>query len=74
MYKSDIPIGHKRYISLETAIHNITVGDNSKHESEFFIIRCFKKGTLHIIFKDEDLWHRFNIAATEGKMMLGNGQ
>lgn len=39
-------------------------------ESEFFKIRFFKKGTLHLFFKDEDLWMRFNIAAAKGKNWL----
>lgn len=59
-------------LSLEKAVSFVKVGDNSWHESEFFKFRCFKKGTLHIVFKDEDLWARFNLAVCEGKNMLGN--
>lgn len=29
-------------------------------ESEFFEIRFYKKGTLHLKFKDEELWNRLN--------------
>lgn len=29
-------------------------------ESEFFKIRFFKKGTIHLTFLDEDLWNLFN--------------
>jgi hypothetical protein len=41
---------------------------DSKCESEFFSLRFFKKGTLHLIFKDEALWARFNqfVAAERG--------
>lgn len=60
------------HLSLQRAIQFVRVGDNSLHESEFFQFRCYKKGTLHIIFKDEDLWARFNIAASEGKKILGS--
>jgi hypothetical protein len=35
-------------------------GGDSKCESEFFSLRFFKKGTLHLTFKDEQLWQRFN--------------
>lgn len=59
------------HLSLQKAIKFVRVGDNSLHESEFFQFRCHKKGTLHIIFKDEDLWAKFNIAASEGKKILG---
>ena len=58
-------------MSLEKAISFVSVGDNSLHESEFFKFRCFKKGTLHIIFKSDDLWARFNLAVNEGKKQLG---
>lgn len=29
-------------------------------ETEFFRIRCYKKGTMHFEFKSEDLWAKFN--------------
>ena len=58
-------------MSLEKAISFVRVGDSSLHESAFFNFRCYKKGTLHIIFKSEDLWARFNLAVNEGKKELG---
>lgn len=62
------------HLSLQKAITFVTPGDSSLHESEFFKFRCYKKGTLHIIFKSDDLWARFNLAVNEGKRMLGNGK
>ena len=59
------------HLSLEKAISFVKVGDSSLHDSEFFQFRCYKKGTLHIIFKSEDLWARFNLAVNEGKRELG---
>lgn len=59
------------HLSLKKAITFVTPGDSSLHESEFFMFRCFKKGTLHIIFKSDDLWARFNLAVNEGKKQLG---
>jgi hypothetical protein len=41
-----------------------------KFESEFFICQMFKKGTLHITFKDEKLYLRFNRIAAEGRGWL----
>ena len=53
------------------AIKTIPVGSNDWHDSRFFRIKAFKKGTLHLEFKDEDLWNRFNIAVNQGKNQLG---
>jgi hypothetical protein len=40
-------------------------------ESEFFLIRYFKKGTIHLKWKDRELWAKFNKAASAGKLWLG---
>ncbi|WP_187632200.1 class I SAM-dependent methyltransferase [Hymenobacter lutimineralis] len=39
-------------------------------ESQFFNLRFFKKGTLHIEFKEELLWQEFNLRACAGKQWL----
>lgn len=39
-------------------------------ESTYFEMRCYKKGTLHIYFKDKGLWERFNLTAARGKNWL----
>lgn len=39
-------------------------------ESEFFNIRFFKKGTVHLEFKDEFLWAELNLRACAGKQWL----
>jgi hypothetical protein len=39
-------------------------------ESTFFNIKFFKKGTMHLEFKDEKLWEQFNIRATKLKNWL----
>lgn len=39
--------------------------------SEFFDIRIYKKGTIHITFRDEDLWERFNIMAAQNRSWIG---
>ncbi len=56
--------------SMQSAISQVQIGDNSEHESEFFYLRCFKKGTLHLRFKDEKLWAEFNLRACRGKNWL----
>jgi hypothetical protein len=42
-----------------------------KFESDFFEMRIFKKGTLHLVFKDRQLLDRFNIKAAEDKNWIG---
>jgi len=39
-------------------------------ESEFFKMRYFQKGTMHLTFKDESLWARFNQVAVDGRNWL----
>lgn len=56
---------------LEDLINQVAVGDQSWNDSKFFRFRCFKKGTLHIEFKDERLWAAFNLAVCKGKNMIG---
>lgn len=41
-----------------------------KFQSEFFDLTGYKKGTLHMTFRDPSLWERFNIEAAKGKNWL----
>jgi len=41
-----------------------------KIETEFFLIDSYKKGTLHIYFKNEDYLKQFNLLAGKGKNWL----
>jgi hypothetical protein len=40
-------------------------------ESEYFSGRFYKKGTVHLVWKREDLWEAFNRTAAAGKKWLG---
>ena len=40
-------------------------------ESDHFSIRFFKKGTVHLTFKDRKLWQEFNLTAAKGRAWLG---
>jgi hypothetical protein len=55
--------------TVRKAIENARPGELV--ESEYFEIRGYKKGTLHLKFKREDLWERFNVTAAAGKKWLG---
>jgi len=46
---------------------------DKEFETEFFRVRFFKKGTVHLTFKDVELLGVFNRAAAEGKHWVGAG-
>lgn len=48
----------------------VTSGGNT-FESEYFTGRFFKKGTVHLKWKRDDLWEKFNKTAAAGKKWLG---
>jgi len=47
-------------------------GYQQKFNSEFFWIRIFKKGTMHLEFKDEKLLEDFNLKVAEGRKWIGS--
>jgi len=47
--------------------------DNSC-ESTFFNLKFYKKGTLHLEFKEREMWEQFNVRATKGKNWLPEQQ
>lgn len=54
-------------------INRGVVDYTEKFDSEFFTIRVYKKGTVHLVFRDEDLCDKLNIQASRGKGWLGGG-
>ena len=58
--------------SITAAITTIRVGDQDWHESAFFRLKAFKKGTLHLEFKDEALWAKFNQVVNKEKNLVGD--
>ncbi len=57
--------------TIQAVIQTIDVGDQNWYHSAFFDIKCFKKGTVHLRFRDEALWAKFNIAVNKGKNLIG---
>jgi methylase of polypeptide subunit release factors len=45
-------------------------GKSSGIDTEYFKVTCYKKGTVHLTFKDDDILRRFNVAACKGKGWL----
>jgi hypothetical protein len=63
--------GSRKYRKLTDSIRTaFDLGENRNIESTHFIATCYKKGTLHLKFKDKDVLRRFNIAACKGKNWL----
>lgn len=48
-------------------------GTGFKLDSEFFTITLYKKGTVHLVWKDKRLLAQFNQAAARGKNWVGDG-
>lgn len=69
--------GHQQYLSTADAIErymetlNAGVTPDEPPQSSFFKkIAFYKKGTLHLTFKDDDVLRKFNIIACKGKEWL----
>lgn len=72
-YDSTVNKKHKEYnnLSLDMGIRNTRFGDSSLQECKFFQFRCYQKGTVHLTFKSESLWAKFNQVACKGKFNIG---
>lgn len=59
-----------------TYIGKIKTGDkfDSNCQSTFFDIKFYKKGTIHLKFRDVKLWQEFNFRACDGKNWLPNDE
>ncbi len=59
-----------RYFS-DTKTNSAEMALKQQARSDYFDIRFFKKGTVHITFRDAALWEKFNTAAAKGKNWIG---
>lgn len=60
--------------TIRGTLYRIPVGSTEWHESAFFKVKAFKKGTIHIEFKDEALWTKFNLTVNKGKNQIGDSE
>lgn len=59
------------YVSICAAIKKAFESGQSRGiESTYFKIDCFKKGTVHLTFRSEDIRRRFNVTACKHKKWL----
>lgn len=60
-----------KYVTIVEALENaFKDGESKKIKSTYFTISVFKKGTIHLIFNDENIRRRFNIIACKHKNWL----
>lgn len=63
--------GAKNYISISESIKTAYLrGQSRQIYSTYFIITTYKKGTIHLTFRDTDIMRRFNVVACKGKNWL----
>ena len=63
--------GMRSYLSMSKAVEAaFKEGRSSKIESSYFFITVYKKGTVHLEFKDDNILRRFNLAACMNKNWL----
>lgn len=63
--------GMNHYYSVGEALrNNFDRGISSNIDSTYFTITAYKKGTIHLTFRSEDILRRFNVAACRGKGWL----
>ncbi|HON93885.1 MAG TPA: DUF4942 domain-containing protein [Methanoregulaceae archaeon] len=59
------------YLSIADAVEYwLNKQVNKNIDSTYFKISCYKKGTMHLTFKDENILRRFNIVACRAKGWL----
>lgn len=66
-------IKNKDDLSYQGEIYQAIKNNCKKFETEHFYISSFKKGTLHIVFKDKNNLAKFNLLAGKGKNWLDVG-
>lgn len=63
--------GMNSYLSISEALEQAyKQGESRSIDSQYFTITTYKKGTIHLTFKDDDILRRFNVAACRGKQWL----
>jgi len=63
--------GMKDYYSMSRAIDAaFETGKTTRIKSDYFTVNCYRKGTIHLTFNDEDILRRFNVVACKGKTWL----
>lgn len=59
-YITGTPVSNDYNHSFDAFIRKNNLNWGEWYEWGFFRFKCFKKGTIHFEFKDEDVWYKFN--------------
>jgi hypothetical protein len=69
----------KSYDNLKTGLYDVlsngvkpSITGHTISSSEFFNIKMFKKGTIHLEFKDLNVWSRFNLVVSRARNWIPN--
>lgn len=63
--------GMEKHKTISQALHEaFELGESRGIHSHYFKISCYRKGTIHLTFQDEDVRRRFNICAGKTKGFL----
>lgn len=63
--------GRRDYLTIVDALESAFAAGKTRHiETEYFLVSCFKKGTMHLTFKDEGIHRRFNLFCCREKKWL----
>jgi methylase of polypeptide subunit release factors len=63
--------GMNTYTSIVDAVSaGLQEGKTSKIESTYFIVTIYKKGTIHLTFRSDDIRRRFNVTACKHRTWL----
>ena len=63
--------GRREYLSIIDAVTDAFKSEQTRNiESTYFIISCYKKGTIHLTFRNKDILRRFNIVGCQGRNWL----
>lgn len=64
--------GNNENMTISATVRSIPVGDQGWHPSQFFLVKAYKKGTVHLQFRDEALWTKFNLTVNKQKNLIGD--
>ena len=66
-YITGTPVSSSYEDTFRSYVHKNKLSWGEWHEWGFFRFKCFKKGTIHFEFKDEDVWYKFNQEVAKGR-------
>lgn len=66
-YITGTPVSNSYEDTFKSYVHRNKLEWGEWYEWGFFRFKCFKKGTIHFEFKDEEVWYKFNQEVAKGR-------